>query len=61
MKRVIYLLLAVAPAVATTPGVSVVYRIDTLAGSASLGDGGPAVAAQIGNIQGIASPTPTIT
>src|SRR5580658_4042353 len=59
MKRVLYLLpapalfAAMAAANATAP--SVVYRIDTLAGSASIGDGGPAVEAQIGNIQGIAS------
>src|ERR1051326_5630675 len=31
-----------------------VYRIETVAGSASLGDGGPAIAAQFGTIQGIA-------
>lgn len=31
-----------------------VYKISTVAGSASIGDGGPAAAAQIGNIQGIA-------
>ncbi len=30
------------------------YRIETVAGSADMGDGGPAIAAEIGNIQGIA-------
>src|SRR5947199_9475330 len=30
------------------------YRIETVAGSANLGDGGPATAAQFGAIQGIA-------
>ncbi len=33
---------------------AVVYKISTVAGSASIGDGGPATMAQIGNIQGIA-------
>ena len=51
-KPVFCLLLAAIAAGATAPGV--VYRIDTLAGSSSIGDGGPAVSAQIGNIQGIA-------
>ena len=31
------------------------YRIETVAGSGNLGDGGPAVSAQFGNIQGIAT------
>src|SRR4051794_4120751 len=30
------------------------YRVATVAGSANLGDGGPAIAAQFGAIQGIA-------
>jgi uncharacterized protein (TIGR03437 family) len=30
------------------------YRVETMAGSSNLGDGGPAVAAQFGDIQGIA-------
>lgn len=30
------------------------YRIETVAGSADMGDGGPALSAQIGNIQGVA-------
>src|SRR5690242_6662819 len=30
------------------------YRVETIAGSLNLGDGGPAVAAQFGAIQGIA-------
>lgn len=33
---------------------TVAYRIDTVAGSSSNGDGGPATAAQLGNIQGVA-------
>jgi uncharacterized protein (TIGR03437 family) len=37
---------------AQTPAV--VYRIATVAGSSSIGDGGPASAAQLGNVQGIA-------
>ncbi len=53
MNRVFYLLLLVVwPATAAAPGV--VYSIHTLAGSAFIGDGGPAISAQIGNIQGIA-------
>jgi uncharacterized protein (TIGR03437 family) len=52
MKRAVCLLLAVWPVIAATQGV--VYTISTIAGSASIGDGGPATAAQIGNIQGIA-------
>jgi uncharacterized protein (TIGR03437 family) len=51
-NRVVCLFLAAFTAGATAPGV--VYRIDTIAGSSSIGDGGPAVSAQIGNIQGIA-------
>ena len=52
-NRVFCLFLAAFTAGATAPGV--VYRIiDTLAGSSSIGDGGPAVSAQFGNIQGIA-------
>src|ERR1700681_220738 len=30
------------------------YRIETVAGSANMGDGGPALAAQVGAIQGVA-------
>ncbi len=33
---------------------SVAYRINTVAGSSSIGDAGPAVSAQLGNIQGVA-------
>jgi uncharacterized protein (TIGR03437 family) len=51
-NRVFCLFLSVLTAGATAPGV--VYTINTLAGSSSIGDGGPAVSAQIGNIQGIA-------
>jgi uncharacterized protein (TIGR03437 family) len=45
-----FLLAAVLPA-AQVPAV---YKISTVAGSSSIGDGGPATAAQIGNIQGVA-------
>lgn len=38
-------------ATATSP---ITYRIETVAGSADLGDTGPALAAEIGNIQGVA-------
>jgi uncharacterized protein (TIGR03437 family) len=51
-NRVVFLFLAAFTAGATAPGV--VYTISTLAGSSSVGDGGPAVSAQFGNIQGIA-------
>ena len=51
MKFASCLFIAVCTATAAAPGV--VYTINTLAGSASIGDGGPAVSAQIGNIQGI--------
>ena len=56
MKRHLYLLLALAwtPAARGAAAPSVVYRIETVAGSARIGDGGPATAAQISNIQGIA-------
>ena len=46
---------ALAPTVRGADGASVVYRIETVAGSANTGDGGPAVAAQLGQIQGIAA------
>jgi uncharacterized protein (TIGR03437 family) len=57
MKRYLCLLLAlvwtpVAWGAAVAP--SVIYQIETVAGSANMGDGGPATAAQISNIQGIA-------
>ena len=38
---------------AATPRV--LYRIDTIAGGARTGDGGPATAAQLSNVQGIAA------
>jgi uncharacterized protein (TIGR03437 family) len=44
------ILAAALPAAQVPP----VYKISTVAGSSSIGDGGPATAAQIGNIQGIA-------
>src|ERR1039457_6005616 len=56
MKRHSCLLLALAWTPAA-PGAAVppaTYRIETVAGSANMGDGGPATAAQISTIQGIA-------
>ena len=55
MKRYFCLLFVASAAVlpgadATVPA----YRIETVAGSSNIGDGGPASAAQIGSIQGIA-------
>jgi uncharacterized protein (TIGR03437 family) len=56
MKRYVCLLLALVwtPAVSAAAAPSVIYGIETVAGSANMGDGGPATAAQISNIQGIA-------
>src|ERR1017187_2459711 len=56
MKRHLCVLLALAwtPAVRGAAATSVIYHIETVAGSANMGDGGPAAAAQISNIQGIA-------
>ena len=47
--------LALPPACAAADSPRAIYTISTVAGSASLGDGGPAIDAQIGAIQGIAS------
>jgi uncharacterized protein (TIGR03437 family) len=57
MKRHLCLLLALAciPAARGAAAPSVVYSIETVAGSANMGDGGPATAAQISTIQGIAT------
>jgi hypothetical protein len=46
-------LLSACPAVAADVP-RMLYRIETVAGSANIGDGGAAVLAQIGNIQGVA-------
>ena len=56
MNRYWCLLLALAWAATggIAAAVRVTYRIETVAGSARMGDGGPATAAQISNIQGIA-------
>jgi uncharacterized protein (TIGR03437 family) len=56
MRRYLCLLLALAwiPAARGAAAPSVVYSIETVAGSANIGDGGPATAAQISTIQGIA-------
>ncbi len=56
MKRFWYFLLVLAwtPTVHGAPDGPAVYRIETVAGSGGLGDGGPATMAQIGAIQGIA-------
>src|SRR5664279_2772055 len=57
MKHYLYLalLLAFSPDARGADSPRLLYRIETLAGTASLGDGGPATAAQIGTIQGIAA------
>jgi uncharacterized protein (TIGR03437 family) len=56
MRRYVCLLLGLAwiPAARGATAPSVVYSIETVAGSANMGDGGPATAAQISTIQGIA-------
>ena len=56
MKRHVCVLLALAWTLAVQ-GASITpatYRIETVAGSANLGDGGPATAAQLSTVQGIA-------
>jgi uncharacterized protein (TIGR03437 family) len=57
MKKYLYLglFLALSPAVRGADSPRLLYRIETIAGSSSMGDGGPATAAQIGSIQGIAA------
>ena len=52
MRRAISVFVAAVSLAAQTPQTA--YRITTVAGSSSIGDGGPATAAQVGNIQGIA-------
>ncbi|MGB7720244.1 MAG: hypothetical protein WBL65_10115 [Bryobacteraceae bacterium] len=56
MKHHVYLLLALAwtPAAGGAAAAPATYRIETVAGSANMGDGGPATSAQISTIQGIA-------
>ena len=56
MKRQVYVLLALAwaPPGGGAAAVRPIYGIETVAGSANLGDGGAATAAQLSNIQGIA-------
>jgi len=56
MRHYLCLLLALAwiPAARGATAPSVVYSIETVAGSANMGDGGQATAAQISTIQGIA-------
>src|SRR5664279_4680928 len=57
MNRYVCLLLALAwmtPAACGAAIAPATYRIETVAGSANMGDGGPATAAQISTIQGIA-------
>ena len=57
MKRGFYLILALAagPAACGADLAATAYRIEAVAGSTGLGDGGPAAMAQIGAIQGIAA------
>ena len=59
MKKYLYLglFLALTPAYAADGSPRAIYTIATVAGSASLGDGGPAIDAQIGAIQGLAADT----
>jgi uncharacterized protein (TIGR03437 family) len=47
--------LTLPPACAAADSPRAIYSISTVAGSSSLGDGGPAIDAQIGAIQGIAT------
>jgi uncharacterized protein (TIGR03437 family) len=55
MRNSLFLLLFVACAADPRAGAAkTVYRVETVAGSSNPGDGGPAVAAQIGEIQGLA-------
>ena len=55
MRNCLFLLLFVACAAHPRAGVAkTVYRVETVAGSSNPGDGGPAVAAQIGEMQGLA-------
>ena len=57
MKKYLYLglFLSLAPAYAADDTPRAIYNVATVAGSASLGDGGPAIDAQIGAIQGVAT------
>src|SRR5471030_2888933 len=60
MKTYLYILLYIPMTLAWTPlarsaaAPSPAYRIETVAGSGNIGDGGAATAAQIANIQGVA-------
>src|ERR1700733_3589035 len=56
MKKYLYLVLfqVFSLALAGADSSRLLYRIETVAGSSNLGDGGPATAAQIGTVQGIA-------
>ncbi|PWU06152.1 MAG: hypothetical protein C5B51_12970 [Terriglobia bacterium] len=48
-------MLLVAAAIPSIAPAKTVYRVETVAGSGGMGDGGPATAAQIGQIQGVAA------
>ena len=54
MRRSWRLGLILAGSAAWVFGSPKIYRIETVAGNPDLGDGGPALAAEIGNIQGLA-------
>src|SRR5579872_273668 len=53
--RYLSLLVTLVPAFAAGDSPRLQYRIETVAGSANLGDGGPATAAQMGQVQGVAA------
>ena len=57
MRNSLYLglFLALSPVAGAADSPRLLYRVETVAGSDNMGDGGPATAAQIGSIQGIAT------
>src|SRR5690242_5344033 len=53
--RMLFLALVLGAGGPVAAASKTIYRIETVAGIGSLGDGGPAVAAQIGDIHGLAA------